>query len=543
MRGAAAAVLTAALAALVAPAGAAAQPAPTLQAGGTATFVVLAGADTLAVERYARTQTILAGELAGRQQGVVQSWAIELAPGGGAVRARSSVRRAGTSDTAPPLQRMLITLAGDSATLSGNGAERRIAVPPGALPFVNLSAGVIEQLLRQARAGAGAAGGAGGDAVTIPLLPFGSPQTLPATVRWTGPDSAVISLGGVELRARLGDDGALAGAEVPAQGVRFVRATGEVELTPAAPPDYSAPADAPYVAHEVTLRNEAGGVTLAGTLTVPRDAAAGARVPAVVLITGSGPQDRDSSTPALPGWAPFRQIADTLGRRGIAVLRLDDRGVGGSEAGPAGATSADLAGDVRAALQFLRASPGVDPARLALLGHSEGALIAPMVAADDPALAAVVLVAGQSRSGLVVSDSQVAQAFAERGVPAADRDSLLRLNAVARERQAAQAPWIAFWLAYDPLPAARRVRAPVLVVQGETDRQVTADQAGELAAAIREGGNGDVTVRLFPEVNHLLVHDPSGAFGGYASLPSMKVEPAVLGAVADWLAARLASGK
>jgi uncharacterized protein len=106
-------------------------------------------------------------------------------------------------------------------------------------------------------------------------------------------------------------------------------------------PDYSAPNDAPYSAEEVRVTSPPG-VGLAGTLTMPQHAA-GARVPAVVMITGSGPQDRDEATPAIPGWRPFREIADTLGRRGIAVLRMDDRGVGGSDHGPAGATSAGFA--------------------------------------------------------------------------------------------------------------------------------------------------------------------------------------------------------
>ncbi|HEX5581988.1 MAG TPA: prolyl oligopeptidase family serine peptidase, partial [Gemmatimonadaceae bacterium] len=99
--------------------------------------------------------------------------------------------------------------------------------------------------------------------------------------------------------------------------------------------------------------------------------------------------------------------------------------------------------------------------------------------------------------------------------------------------------WLAFYLDYDPLPAARALRAPVLILQGATDRQVTPDQAGELAAAIRAGGNRDVTVRVLPDVNHLLVHDPSGAFGGYASLPSMKLAPEVVGTVVEWLGEKL----
>lgn len=498
------------------------------------TFVVLLGTDTLAVERYRRTPTTLSGELVGRHEGVVQEWTIRLAPGGGATAATSTVRRAGSPDGAAPLQEMSLAFRGDSVTVSAAGAHRTQTVPPGTLPFVNLSAGVLEQLLRQARTS--------GDSATVPFLPFGAPQAAQARVRRTTADSFVVDIAGVALRAQMDSTGSLLGADVPAQGVRFVRAEGAVELTAAPPPDYSPPIGAPYTAREVTVRNAAAGVSLAGMLTLPDGASAGGRVPAVVLVTGSGAQDRNSSTPALPGWAPFLQLADTLGRRGIAVLRLDDRGVGGSDAGPEGATTRDLAGDVRAALDFLRTVPEVDPSRLALLGHSEGALIVSMVAGEDRTVMAVVLVAAQAWPGRLVSDSQMMEVMREQGVPEGARDSLVAINARTRDSVAAGNPWMAFWLGYDPLPAARRIRQPVLIVQGETDHQVTPEQAGVLAAAIREGGNRDVTVRLFPDVNHLLVHDPAGVFSGYASLPSMKVEPVVLGAVADWLAARLGDG-
>ena len=166
-------------------------------------------------------------------------------------------------------------------------------------------------------------------------------------------------------------------------------------------------------------------------------------------------------------------------------------------------------------------------------------MIAPMVAVDDSALAAIVLIAAPARSGRVISDAQVAQVMKERGVPAADMDSLTRLNDKEREKMVAASPWLKFLFSYDPLPTARRLRLPVLIIQGETDHQVSPDQATELATAIRAGGDKDVTVKLFPDVDHLLVHDPSGALEGYGSLPSMKVDPAVLGAIADWLSARL----
>jgi uncharacterized protein len=112
-------------------------------------------------------------------------------------------------------------------------------------------------------------------------------------------------------------------------------------------------------------------------------------------------------------------------------------------------------------------------------------------------------------------------------------------NDPLREEMAARTPWLRFWLDYDPLPMARRLRQPVLILQGETDRQVTAGQAHELAAAIREGGNRDVTVRVFLDVNHLFLRDPDGAPQAYAALGSMAVPEEVLGTLADWLTDRL----
>jgi hypothetical protein len=302
---------------------------------------------------------------------------------------------------------------------------------------------------------------------------------------------------------------------------------------------YPAPSGAPYTAEQVTVRTPAG-FTLVGTLTLP----VGARgtVPAVVLISGSGPQDRDSRIPGVPGYRPFQQIADTLSRRGIAVLRLDDRGFGRSGGNAAEANSADLADDARAAVAYLRGRREVAPGRIGLVGHSEGGVIAPMVASADSRIRAVALLAGPSRAGRDVLLYQNRQAVdAMPGLTAVQRDSIMAGVPAQLDALAAANPWYGYYMGYDPLPTARLVRAPVLVLQGATDRQVTADQAPELAAAIRAGGNRDVTLRVFPSVNHLFVRDPEGTADvqRYAALPSKQVAPEVLGALADWLAAKL----
>ena len=156
----------------------------------------------------------------------------------------------------------------------------------------------------------------------------------------------------------------------------------------------------PYRSEDVTYENKAGGVKLAGTLTIP---AGEGPFPAVVLITGSGPQDRDES---LLGHKPFLVLADHLTRLGIAVLRVDDRGVGGSTGSTANSTSEDFAGDVLTGLDFLKARKEIDVKRVGLIGHSEGGIIAPMVAARSQDIAFIVLMAGTGVTGQEILTAQ-----------------------------------------------------------------------------------------------------------------------------------------
>jgi alpha-beta hydrolase superfamily lysophospholipase len=309
-------------------------------------------------------------------------------------------------------------------------------------------------------------------------------------------------------------------------------------VAPGAGADYSAPADAPYTAVDVAVPTPAGH-SLAGTLTLPKHAAG--PVPAVVLITGSGAQDRDSHMPLIPDYRFFRQVADSLSRRGIAVLRMDDRGIGGSGGMSPSVTTEDFAADVRAGVAWLRARAEIDPARIALAGHSEGGVIAPLVAGSDERIAAVVLLAAPSWSGRRISDMQIRDALARTGPAGAALDSAVARAAAHRDSVSEGMPWMRWFLAHDPLPGARRLRVPVLILQGETDRQITVEQAEELGAAVRASGNGDVTVRVFPALNHLFLPDADGTADAerYAALPDKRVPAAVLGALADWLADRL----
>jgi len=507
------------------------------QATERAVFLVRLGSDTIAVERASRIGQQLEGKLVIRSPALRIGQQLTLTDSSTVARVVTTVGVGAAGDSVQ--QRAELTFRGDSASSHVEDtrapvpvADRQFTVTRGAIPFVNLSGLSLELILRRARA-------LGGDTARVPLLLIGG-QGVTAMVTRRGADSVVVSLGGVSLRARTDGEGRLLGAAVPSQSVVFERLAGDSPAAAWRPVEvsYAAPAGAPYTAEDVAVRTPAG-LRFVGTLTVPAHAAT-ARVPAVVLITGSGPQDRDERTSFLENWRPFREIADTLSRRGIAVLRLDDRGVGGSDAGPATATSADYADDIRAALAWLRTRPEIDSTRLGLVGHSEGAIIAPMVAAGNARLRGIVLIAGTASRGRDILTEQRRYLFSrDTTISAGRRDSLIA--AAAREADSAYAVpgWMHYFADYDPLPTARRVRVPVLILQGETDRQVPASEARKLAEALRGAGNRRVTLRTFPGMNHLLVDDPSGNPMGYTKLPSHAVRKDLLGALADWLAKTL----
>lgn len=332
----------------------------------------------------------------------------------------------------------------------------------------------------------------------------------------------------------------------------------------------------PYEEEEVRYENKKGGVTLAGALTRPRS---GGPFPAVVLITGSGAQDRDET---IFGHKPFLVIADYLTRRGIAVLRVDDRGVGGSTGKVEDATSADFADDVLAGVTFLKGRKDIDGSKVGLIGHSEGGIIAPLVASRSRDVAFIVLLAG---TGLPGDEILYLQGAAILRVGGADADKLARQRAtqeaiftvVRQEKDNAAAekkireavkglaskfdkkdskdavdtmpmlegqlkrvmtPWFRHFLTYDPRPALRGVTCPVLALNGEKDVQVPAGvNLKEIEAALKEAGNKDVTVRELPGLNHLFQTCKTGAVSEYGSLEET-MSPAALASIAEWIVQR-----
>jgi uncharacterized protein len=502
------------------------------QAAERGAFVVLMGADTFAVERFSHAADRLEGEITGASLGRMV-WSAAPGPDGELASLHLSAWRPGAASDASPMQTADIRVIGDSATAEigtpSGGTTQRFATREGASIYLNPSFLQVEQLARRAPRG--------GEALTVPLLLAQGGQTMDASVRRIAPDSVAVSIAGSEIRIAVDPAGRMTGGAIPAQNLRIVRVAEATPAAAAPPPDYTPPADATYDAEEVIVDTPAGH-RLVGTLTRPRSAG---RAPAVVTISGSGPQDRDSAIPILPGYRPFREIADTLSRRGIAVLRLDDRGTGASTGEFSAATSADFADDVRAAIEYLRARADVDPDRIALVGHSEGGMIAPMVAATDARLSAIALVAGTARTGREIIAFQQRQAIENNpAIPAEARDSVYADVAARFGETTAGSVWIRYFLDHDPLATARRVAStPVLVLHGETDRQVTVDQAEMLAEAFREAGNPDVTVVVLPDVNHLLLRDPDGNPALYSAIADRSVVPEARGALADWLAERL----
>ena len=314
--------------------------------------------------------------------------------------------------------------------------------------------------------------------------------------------------------------------------------------------DYNAPPNAPFTAEEVTV--PAGGYTLAGTLLLPKNAKR--RLPAVITITGSGQQTRDEPLPFpnLGKYRPMRQIAETLASRGIAVLRVDDRGVGGSGGldGLMNATSSIFANDVRAEVAYLRSRREIDPKRIALIGHSEGGVIAPMVAAGDSQIAGIVLMAGDGKRGDQISKDQLNDVLErtnltdeQKNKERAKQEALIRAVQTGADLSSYPAqvriPWIKEFWTYDPLTTIRKVRQPILILQGALDRQITVEQAGMLEQAAREAGNKDVTTRLFPNLNHLFLPAKTGAFSEYSTLETTVIGDDVLKVLGDWLTVKL----
>jgi hypothetical protein len=510
-----------------------AAPAPVPQSA----YVLTRGSDTIVVERVTRGRSSIMGDITMRGQARM-TFIAQTAAGPRVPELSFKVWASGASIDTPPLQSGTLSFTADSAAMAVNvgGAERRMAraVTKDPLPLLNNEFALIELAVQRARA-------QHATSATVPMFALsGAGVQMDVTIEFVGADSAVFRVAGQESRLRIDANGLISGGVIPSQNIVLTRVDGAAaDKIAIGRPDYSAPAGAPYTAEDVTVKTPAGHV-LTGTLTVPKNAAK--KVPAVVTITGSGQQDRDEYIPLVPGYRIFRQVADTLGRRGIAVLRLDDRAINGSGGDVQKATSADFADDIRAGVAYLRTRPEIDGARIALAGHSEGGMIAPLVASTDAKLAGIVLMAGPAYTGRRIIDFQLKNSVMGDGTISAtdaEKSKTLASLQASFDSTTAKVPWMKYFLEYDPVPTAKKVKTPVLILQGGTDQQVTPDQAPVLEQAFKVGGNKDVTTKVFKDRNHLFLMDPSGFPGGYVKLTNGRIDGEVMGTLADWLVQRL----
>ncbi len=326
----------------------------------------------------------------------------------------------------------------------------------------------------------------------------------------------------------------------------------------------------PYTEEEVTFRNEKAGITLAGTLTTPTSKG---KHPAVVLISGSGPQNRDEE---LMGHKPFWILADYLTREGIAVLRFDDRGVGKSEGDQGSATSVDFSTDAESAFCYLKTRSDIDSKSIGLMGHSEGGLIAPMVAARNHELGFIVMLAGPGMTGKELLPEQAALISKASGVsdenirigreinnviysmidtvtPTEELakklndyiDKMVAENKMPSELSSKEmidiqmkqliSPWMRYFLNYDPRPALRKVTCPVLALNGEKDLQVPpVENLREIEKALKEGGNSNYTIKQFNGLNHLFQECKTGSPEEYSSI-EQTFSPDAMKQIATWI--------
>jgi pimeloyl-ACP methyl ester carboxylesterase len=323
----------------------------------------------------------------------------------------------------------------------------------------------------------------------------------------------------------------------------------------------------PYSEEEVTFQSKTKGVILAGTFTKPVGSGPFA---AAILISGSGPQDRDES---VMGHKPFMVLADHLTRQGMAVLRYDDRGIAKSTGDYEVATTRDFADDTAGAVAYLKNRS--DVGKIGLIGHSEGGIIAPMVAAKCSDVAFIVLLAGSGIPGdavLIAQGKLILKAMGANEMAIASQMAMQqKLFALAKEeneekRKAAVAdlekglteamkagvrsqislvtsPWFKYFLTYDPRPALGKVQCPVLALNGDKDLQVPAkENLAEIEKALRAGGNKDVTVKELPGLNHLFQPTKTGLPQEYGKIDTT-FAPKALETISDWIAQRVRQGE
>ncbi|TDE15189.1 alpha/beta hydrolase family protein [Dyadobacter psychrotolerans] len=330
----------------------------------------------------------------------------------------------------------------------------------------------------------------------------------------------------------------------------------------------------PYYSEDVTFENRIDNIVLAGTLTLPKEG--GSNFPAVILISGSGPQNRDEE---LLSHKPFLVLSDHLTKSGIAVLRFDDRGTAMSKGNFQTATTRDLARDVQAAVSYLLTRKEIDKAKIGLAGHSEGGIIAPMVASESKDVSFIVMLAGTGIPGdqlLLLQQELIGRAsgLSEQSLAAAKNVNKAAYDIVGKSSDSEKLktdlttfmnkqvvdnpewskssglsqeqfvslqvkeltkPWMIYFIKYDPAPALQNIKCPVLAVNGEKDLQVPSkENLSAIKAALEKAGNKKVTIKELVGLNHLFQECKTGSPSEYAVL-EQTFSPVALNEVSEWI--------
>ena len=326
----------------------------------------------------------------------------------------------------------------------------------------------------------------------------------------------------------------------------------------------------PYFVEEITFHNKNSDINLAGTLTLPHKEGS---FPVAILISGSGPQNRDEE---FMTHKPFLVLADHLTRNGIAVLRYDDRGFGKSTGNHNLATSLDFAEDVQAAISYLKTRKEIDKRRIGLIGHSEGGLIAPIVASQSKEVSFMVLLAGPGVSGKEISLQQIEimgemSGMSEEAIAGEksitknvielvekhhgseilatklksflleqlinvdeknlgmDKEKFIQMNVAQASR-----PWYAYFVQHQPSQYLEKVKCPVLAINGGKDVQVVSRNLKDIEKALIKGKNKSFKVKEFPNMNHLFQECQTGAMSEYATIEHT-FSPIALDEISEWL--------
>lgn len=341
----------------------------------------------------------------------------------------------------------------------------------------------------------------------------------------------------------------------------------------------------PYYTEDITFENSQAGITLAGTLTLPSTQGS---FPVAILITGSGPQNRDEE---ISGHKPFLIIADHLTKMGIAVLRFDDRGVGQSTGEFKTATTADFASDVASAIKYVKSRKEINESKIGLIGHSEGGMVAPLVASESEDVSFMVMLAGPGIDLvklMLMQQELLAKAY---GISEADINEIIlpvhneayhmiitysdgtalkaklkdlidesydkikevydkssadamisdltKEEAITLQAEEWSSEWYRYFLKFDPASILENVSCPVLALNGDKDLQVTPkENLSAIDSALRRGGNTNVTVKVLPNLNHLFQNCETGSPEEYDEIDET-FSPVALREISSWILVQL----